>query len=186
MLGDEDKIMSSSHKWKKTEKEVAEIFNTKRNPFSGSNGGISHSDSIHPQIFIEAKTRESHPIMNLYKDTEILAQNEGKIPILALRENDSEKMLLCTEKRNLFEILKLIDLSYYDAKFEKGTTLDKILKNFKASSGPSIFDLNSELTAQINVILNKKILTNDDRNIVQMLSFLIYCSDSILNYINNR
>lgn len=53
--------------WKNFEKQVAEFFGSHRNILSGANRMISASDSMHEGLFIEAKLRSSHPLIERYE-----------------------------------------------------------------------------------------------------------------------
>ena len=72
-------MATSKRTWQRFEAAVAAIFGTKRVPLSGSNSGHNtHSDSMHPDIYIECKLRESFSIWRLFDDTSKKAKKEGK------------------------------------------------------------------------------------------------------------
>ena len=77
---------TSKSTWKSFERLVASFFGTKRVPLSGSNSGHNtNSDSMHKDLYIECKVRGKISIWSLFIDTERKAQNEDKIPIVAVK-----------------------------------------------------------------------------------------------------
>jgi hypothetical protein len=70
--------------WKSRERAAAALFGSRRAPLSGSNGGVTASDSLHPTIFLECKLRARSPIHRLFDQTADLAKTEGKVPCLCL------------------------------------------------------------------------------------------------------
>jgi hypothetical protein len=78
----------STHRstWKAREREAAGLFGAKRQRCSGSSGrdDCSRSDSTHPTLFIETKTRAKCSTRTLYDATRELAKAERKIPVLLL------------------------------------------------------------------------------------------------------
>jgi len=96
-----------SKKWKTLEDNAAKIFGTKRTPFSGSNSGITSSDTLADKIFVECKRHKSQAVITLMKSTAELAEKEGKIPILYLQEPDdrSDRYIVVHEK-DFFKIMQ--------------------------------------------------------------------------------
>ena len=74
--------MTSRNTWKQRERQIADDFNTKRNPLSGSMSGHSSSDSLSETFYLESKLRANPPGWNLFIDTRDKAKKEGKIPIV--------------------------------------------------------------------------------------------------------
>ena len=73
--------------WKSKERKIAGDFGTKRTPLSGINSGHeTHSDSLHPSLYLEVKYRKKHTALTLYRDTATKAKAEGKTPVVALGE----------------------------------------------------------------------------------------------------
>jgi hypothetical protein len=76
----------SDKTWKARERKIAAFFGCKRTPLSGGNSGHTRSDSLHDLLFIEQKHRKRHAVINLWKATKELADNENKIPVVTLSE----------------------------------------------------------------------------------------------------
>ena len=76
--------MTSRNTWKQRERDIAEDFNTKRNPLSGSMSGHSSSDSLSDTFYLESKLRAKPGGWNLFMDTRDKAKRENKIPIVIL------------------------------------------------------------------------------------------------------
>jgi len=78
--------MTTRRAWQLFEARVAAFFGTRRKPLSGGDSGGSRSDSLHDQLYIEAKLRAKSPIHRLFAAVEKQAAAEGKTPVLALQE----------------------------------------------------------------------------------------------------
>ena len=76
--------MTSRNTWKQRERQIADDFNTKRNPLSGSMSGHSSSDSLSETFYLESKLRAKPGGWNLFMDTRDKAKRENKIPIVIL------------------------------------------------------------------------------------------------------
>jgi len=72
--------------WKEHERRIAASLGTKRTPLSGGNSGVTRSDSLHPQLFIECKSQARSPVNALFRQTCKLAHAENKLPVLALHQ----------------------------------------------------------------------------------------------------
>jgi len=72
--------------WKNIERKIARFWGAERNPLSGSNSRQSSSDSLHKILYIETKYKKRHTILTLYRETEVKAKKEGKIPIICIAE----------------------------------------------------------------------------------------------------
>ena len=81
--------MTDRRTWQKREQHIAEDHGTKRNPFSGDMSHQTHSDSLHPVLFIESKLRVKIPFRKLFIDTRTKARKEKKIPVIVLSEKGS-------------------------------------------------------------------------------------------------
>lgn len=68
--------------WKQAERRGARFFCAERNPLSGSASKHTRSDSLHPQLYVEQKYRQSTAIWTLYEDTRTKARVEEKIPVI--------------------------------------------------------------------------------------------------------
>lgn len=100
--------------WKGTERRLAALFGTTRRPLSGSNsrsGG--RDDSQHPRLFIECKQRRKHAVWSLYSETKVLAEKEGKTPVIGLQQNRMNGMLIVIHTDDLLSVLnELIEARY--------------------------------------------------------------------------
>ena len=76
--------MTSRNTWKQRERDIADDFDTKRNPLSGSMSGHSSSDSLSETFYLESKLRAKPGGWNLFMDTRDKAKRENKIPIVIL------------------------------------------------------------------------------------------------------
>ena len=72
--------------WKALERRIARFFGTERTALSGGNSKGTRSDTLHPDLFIEAKQRKKHTAITLWNDTRELALVEKKIPVVCLAE----------------------------------------------------------------------------------------------------
>ena len=81
----------SNPAWKKRERTAAALFGAKRQPLSGSSGrgDQTRSDSTHPTLFIETKTRIKSFVRTLWKETAELAGKEGKTAVLVFTKRAS-------------------------------------------------------------------------------------------------
>ncbi len=99
--------MKKMHKntWKGHERKNARLFGAERNPLSGGSGGHSRSDSRHPRLFIESKSRRGgFALTNLWEETQVLARLENKIPVLVLKKVGAHKTWILCEVNDLEEI----------------------------------------------------------------------------------
>ena len=87
------------------ERKVAAKFGAKRTPLSGSNGGVTASDSLHPVLFIEAKLRAKHAAWELWQDTANKAKKENKVPVVALKQKGGRGELYVIHGDHLEEVL---------------------------------------------------------------------------------
>ena len=87
--------------WKQFERRVAKLFGTKRNPLSGENGGHSGSDTLHPEFFIECKSRKKSAIHSLLQETRLSAVKEHKLPVLALQKANAEGFIVAVHSSDL-------------------------------------------------------------------------------------
>jgi len=71
--------------WKQREQQVARFFGAKgRTPLSGGNGGITRSDTLHGDLFVEHKHRARHAVLTLWDCVRKLARKERKVPVVTL------------------------------------------------------------------------------------------------------
>lgn len=172
------------HPWQRFEQRVADTFATNRNAFSGSNGGVSASDSYHDRIFIEckyhAKDTES---LKLMKETEIKAKAENKMPILALGNPDDPKknIYVMFNAKDLLNVLKEIDLSDLDKMIPEGTTVHKLLST-ASSNNMNLFELKEQLTIDLKSIMRDKVISGDALENVKSIGAMLYMIDTIIDY----
>ena len=89
-------MSTSRGTWKAAERRIADFFGTTRTPLSGGNGKQTRSDTLHKGIFVEAKLREKHAVVSLWRDTKALADKERKIPVICLNEKGKQGFwLMC-------------------------------------------------------------------------------------------
>ena len=91
--------------WKAMERRVAARFGTKRTALSGSNGGVSASDSMHPRIFVECKYRQKHATYQLWLETFEKAKKENKTPVVVLKEKGRKGELYVVHGDDLETVL---------------------------------------------------------------------------------
>lgn len=170
-------------KWQALERSIAKIFNTKRTPFSGSNSGLTASDTLHNHIFVEAKCHKNQAVINLMQATEELAKKEGKIPILALQDPEDKKhrKYLLIEVKDLKKIVKEIDVHFLDQRVPEGTTIQKLLMSSEASAA-DLIDLREQITIEIKKLFRQKVVTDGTLDKVEVLSTMKFMIDNVLEY----
>lgn len=73
-------------RWKVAERRVAAFFGSERTPLSGGTSKMTRSDTLHPDLFVEVKSRVKHTTVTLWDDTKKKALKEGKVPVVVLVE----------------------------------------------------------------------------------------------------
>lgn len=78
--------------WKAVERRIAKQFGTTRTPLSGSNSGGTQSDTLHPRLYIEIKSRKRLPkwFTETVDDTKTKAMREYKIPLTVFHQKGSQ------------------------------------------------------------------------------------------------
>lgn len=173
-----------SKPWQRFEQKVAAIFNTARTPFSGSNSGITSSDSLHDRVFLECKFHTAETaLVKLMKETEDKAKIENKLPILAIGnpEDIKKNIYVMFNIKDLFKVIKEVDLSDLDQRFPDGTTIHKLVET-SSSENRSLFELKEQITIEVKRIMRAKIISNDTLEDVKTLSALLYMIDTIMDY----
>jgi len=98
----------STHRrtWQKREQAAAKMFGCQRQRLSGSSGraDCSGSDSTHPRLFIETKTKSSASMISLFDSTQEIAKRENKIPILMLAKKNRPGFVVVCRSRDLRKI----------------------------------------------------------------------------------
>ena len=54
---------------------------------SGGNSKHTRSDTLHPKLYVETKSKQKHTVVTLWDDTATKAKKEKKLPVLMLAEN---------------------------------------------------------------------------------------------------
>jgi hypothetical protein len=94
--------------WKAFERVVARFFGTERNPLSGENSRHhTNSDSLHPTLYIECKRDLSifpKKLIDLIMDTEEKASQEGKIPIIALKQHRRKGFYMLIHSADVLDV----------------------------------------------------------------------------------
>jgi len=172
----------ASKKWQGFEKAIAKVFNTVRTPFSGSNSGITSSDSLHDRLYVECKFHQKQAVLTLMRDTEAKAKTEFKTPMIALADPDSPKdRYIMFNIKDLYKIVREIDLAEIDKRFPKGTTIHKLVES-SSSENRSLYDMKEDITIQIKQIMREKLISNEDLEDVKSMSAVLYFIDTIMEY----
>lgn len=100
--------MTVNETWKRFEREVASWFGTQRTPLSGGNSKHTHSDSLHDNLYVECKYRKRVAVQGLFDDTAAFAEQEGKIPVVALKQKGSPSFLLVVRPQDVTTIANYI------------------------------------------------------------------------------
>lgn len=107
--------MGRTTTWKNDELLVGKFFNTHRTPLSGENSRHStHSDTLHPSLYIETKRRTKHYAVELYEKELPKARAENKPLIIALKQHHQGKkegappFLIVIDPRQIHTISKLM------------------------------------------------------------------------------
>lgn len=93
--------------WKRAEADVASFFGVTRTPLSGGNSKITRADIIHGEVFAEVKYREKHSAVQLWDNTKRLADKEGKIPVVCLKERGRQGFWVLVKSGDLQRIADL-------------------------------------------------------------------------------
>lgn len=101
----------STHKstWKAFERRIAKDFGTKRTALSGGNSGVTRADTMHADLFIEAKLRASFSLHTLFVETEKLAAKENKTAVVAIKEKAKKGYLLLLRPEDLQKVARLYE-----------------------------------------------------------------------------
>ena len=80
--------------WKRLERQVARLIGTERTPLSGSASRHTHSDTLHPKLYIETKQRATSSLHTLFEQVARVAENERKEPVLVIHKKGSRRRLV--------------------------------------------------------------------------------------------
>ena len=111
---------------------MAALFGTVRAPLSGSNGGVTGSDSLSDDLYIEVKMRKKHALWRLYDDTKKGAKKEGKIPVMAIGETGRKGALIVVHSDHLKDVDNLLREI---AKNEHGTGDEESIRGDEPGTG---------------------------------------------------
>jgi hypothetical protein len=90
----------TSASWKVAERRIARRFGAERNPLSGIRSGHgTHSDSLHPKLYIETKHFARHALFPLLDDTRTKAKREGKTALVALCRKGTPQVAIAMDLR---------------------------------------------------------------------------------------
>lgn len=106
-------MSTSRGTWKAAERRIADFFGTTRTPLSGGNGKQTRSDSLHKGIFLEAKLREKHAVVTLWRETKVLADKENKIPAICLNEKGKEGFWILCHKDDFVKVAEMVKSQGY-------------------------------------------------------------------------
>lgn len=98
--------MTHSSTWKQRERDAAALFDSVRTPLSGSNSGITASDSLHPELYIETKLRAKSSLRSLWANTAMKAAKEEKVPILVIYDKGKHGGLIVVHQDDLEEFIR--------------------------------------------------------------------------------
>lgn len=94
--------------WKAFEATVAKEFGSERTPLSGENSRHdTHSDSLHPRIYIEAKRDQrlvGKTFSDLIDDTWCKALDEDKIPMIAFKIQGTRGYMIVCHSEDLKDL----------------------------------------------------------------------------------
>lgn len=93
--------MANVSAWKNTEREVAKAFGSTRAPV-GNN--ITKADVFHDTCYIEVKKRKKFSLWSLFRDTEVKAIKENKLPVVAIKEKHKKGFLIICRPEHLKRI----------------------------------------------------------------------------------
>lgn len=94
--------------WKHRERQAAKRIGALRNIGSGSQGrpDKSSSDTTHPRLYVELKSRKKHTCVTLWDDTKTKALKEHKVPVVMLTENGRPGFWVLVHEKHLQEVAK--------------------------------------------------------------------------------
>ena len=172
-----------SKKWQQLEQNAAKTFNTKRTPFSGSNSELTASDTLHEKFFVECKRHKNQAVISLMKSTKELADKEGKIPVLYLQEpEDRNDRYLVFHEKDLFNVIKEIDLSKTDKRIKKGTTIYELM-NEQTGNNQDIYTVKKNLRQRLKELFREKTLNEERLNEIKATSVLLDYVETVIDYI---
>lgn len=79
--------------WKAFERRIAKSLGTVRTPLSGGASRHTRSDTLHPDLYVECKTRKHSLVHTLFLLACKQAKVERKIPVMAMHVTRSHTTL---------------------------------------------------------------------------------------------
>ncbi len=79
--------------WKAFERRVARFFGGERNRMSGAVDQLTAGDVVHGTLYVEAKHRATLAVDTWMTEAADNAEDEEKVPVLALHRKGSEMVL---------------------------------------------------------------------------------------------
>ena len=96
--------MTHKNTWKQRERQIAKFFGSVRTPLSGGASRHTRSDSLHEHLFVETKMRKVFAVLNLWRETKVLADEENKIPVVCLAEKGKKGFWVLCHSSDLIAI----------------------------------------------------------------------------------
>jgi len=93
--------------WKRVERKVAKELGGVRNPLSGSPSLHTAGDVIHPDLFVEVKSRSKLPFWETWLNVKERGRVEGKIPILVMHKKGSHDYVVMISLKDFKKLLKV-------------------------------------------------------------------------------
>lgn len=170
-------------RWQGFERKIASFFNTMRTPFSGSNSGLTSSDSLHDRLYVECKFHKNQAIITLMKETEVKAKEEFKVPIIAISdpEDKTKSKYVMFNIKHLFKIIREIDLHEVDKQIPENTTIHKLMET-SSSENRDLYDMKEQMTIEIKRIIREKLVSQEGLEAIKSYAALLYMIDTVIEY----
>lgn len=85
--------MTNRRTWQKAEQRVAELFGTKRRPYSGAAEGKAGDDIQHAEMFVEVKYRKAFEVLRWWREQAVApAKLVDKDPVLIIVERGNNDL----------------------------------------------------------------------------------------------
>ena len=130
---------------------------------------------------IHLKTKQKHSVKTLYDETAKLAEEEGKIPVLALRETDSKDILWIFKQEDLAKVLIEIDLNKVDKRIKEGTTIYDMISQ-QTGKNEDIYTIKKNLKYRLQEIFREKVLSSESLEEIKSVSVLLLYIETIEEY----
>jgi uncharacterized protein YeeX (DUF496 family) len=116
-------------------------------------------------------------------DTEDKAIQENKTPIVVLSDPTDllKRTYVMFNLKDIFNIMKEIDLNELNKNIPDGTTVSKLLESQKTGSD-ILIRAKEDIEKRITAIFRNKILSKDEKEILKTLCLMSFCIDTIKSY----